>query len=172
MRQRNIGTAACSPALDTGSAARAEPGLVMLGAITCLSLEAALVHMWFIPEHFMEWWGYGMFFVGAAIGQAAYGPLLIWRRNSVALLHAGIWANTGVLALYVLTRVYGIPLGPHALVVESVGPLDLMSVVSELALVVLLVSLLPGRQRRLTGDVLMVVGLLLWALRLAVGTLI
>lgn len=158
------------PTHVTGPAARSEPGLVMLGAIACLSLEAALVHLWFVPEHFKEWWGYGIFFVGAAIGQAAYGPLLIWRRTSVALLHAGIWANTGIISLYVVTRVYGIPLGPHALVVESVGLLDLVSVASELALVVLLVSLLPARQRRITGNMLMVVGLLLWALRLAVGT--
>ena len=172
MLQRNVSTATRSPALETGLPARAQPGLAMLGAITCLSLVAALIHAWFIPEHYKEWWGYGLFFVGAAIGQAAYGPLLIWRRNSVALLHAGICANTAIVALYVVTRVYGIPLGPHASVVESVGLLDLTSVVSELALVVLLVSLLPARQRRWAGNVLMVVGLLLWALRLAVGTLI
>jgi hypothetical protein len=158
--------------LATGSPEGREPSLLMLGAITCLSLEAALIHLWFTTEHWMAWWGYGFFFVACAIGQAVYGPLLLWRRDSVALLHAGIWANTGVVALYVVTRIWGIPLGPHAQVVESVGLPDLTSVVSELLLVVLLVRLLPARHRRSTVNLLMIVGLLLWALRLGVGTVL
>jgi hypothetical protein len=158
--------------LATGSTEACGPNLLMLGAITCLSLEAALIHLWFTPEHLMEWWGYGVFFIGCAIGQALYGPLLLWRRDSVVLLHAGIWANTAVVALYVVTRIWGIPLGPHASMVESVGLLDLMSVISEVVLVVLLASLLPARQRRVTVNLLMIVGLLLWALRLAVGTVL
>jgi hypothetical protein len=156
----------------TGATGGREPSLVTLGAITCLSLEAALIHLSFMSEHFMEWWGYGLFFLGCAIGQAAYGPLLMWRRDSTALVQAGIWANTGVVALYVVTRIWGIPLGPHARMVESVGLLDLMSLVGELLLVVLLVRLLPTRQRRVTVNFLMVVGLLLWALRLGVGTVL
>ena len=31
-----------------------------LYAATALSLIAGLVHLWVTPEHFEEWWGYGV----------------------------------------------------------------------------------------------------------------
>lgn len=142
--------------------------LVRLGMITCLSLEAALIHLWYTTESFMEWWGYGAFFLGCAVGQVLYGPALLLRRAPL-LIQAGIWANAGVIALYVLTRVWGVPLGPHSGAVEPVGIFDLASVAAEVGLVVLLTTLLPQRPRRVTLDGLMALGALLWVLRFAVG---
>jgi hypothetical protein len=37
-----------------------------------LSLAAALIHLWAAPEHFREWWGYGVFFLSAASAQAIF----------------------------------------------------------------------------------------------------
>jgi hypothetical protein len=145
--------------------------LLILGLITCLSLEAALIHLWYIPESFMEWWGYGWFFLVCAVGQALYGPVLMLCRTQL-VIQAGIWANAGIVALYVVTRLWGVPLGPHAEAVEAVGLFDLMSVAAEIGLVILLTTLLQGRQRRITLNGLMALGVLLWLLRFAVGALL
>jgi hypothetical protein len=139
--------------------------------ITCLSLEAALIHVWYIPESFMEWWGYGFFFLACAVGQALYGPVLMLRPTQL-VIQVGIWANAGVIALYVLTRVWGVPLGPHAEAVEAVGIFDLMSVAAEVGVVILLTTRLQGRNRRITLNGLMTVGVLLWVLRFAVGAML
>lgn len=42
-----------------------------------LSLVAALAHLWVTPEHFEEWWGYGVFFLVAALVQGLYGAALL-----------------------------------------------------------------------------------------------
>ena len=41
----------------------------ILYAAAALSLLAALIHLWVMPEHFEEWWGYGAFFFVAAAVQ-------------------------------------------------------------------------------------------------------
>ncbi len=39
-------------------------------AAAALSLVAALEHLWVVPQHFEEWWGYGAFFLASAVAQA------------------------------------------------------------------------------------------------------
>jgi FtsP/CotA-like multicopper oxidase with cupredoxin domain len=110
-----------------------------------LSLIAALMHAWAMPEHFEEWWGYGAFFLIAAAAQACYGlALLRWPGRSLLLL--GVAGNLSVVSLWAVTRTVGIPFfGPHAGEVEGVGAVDLSATVAELALVtVLLAALLPS----------------------------
>lgn len=133
----------------------------------CLSFEAALIHAWYVPQSFMEWWGYGVFFAACAAGQAIYGPLLLRTRSRLVLL-GGIWSNAVVLALYVVTRWWGVPLGPHQRAVEQVGLFDLTATLSETLLVLVLVGRLEGRARRVTVDALMLLGVALWVLRLTI----
>jgi hypothetical protein len=89
--------------------------------IAALSLLAGLIHLWVVPEHFEEWWGYGTFFLVAAAAQMAYLPLLIrWPNRAVLVL--GIAGNSAIVLLYLLTRAVGIPFfGPQAGEVEEVG---------------------------------------------------
>jgi hypothetical protein len=35
----------------------------MFYAVATLSTFAALIHLWVMPEHFAEWWGYGVLFL-------------------------------------------------------------------------------------------------------------
>ena len=70
-----------------------------LCAAAALSLTAATIHLWVAPEHFMEWWGYGVFFLVAVAAQGLYGVTLLrwpWRP----LLFLGIAGNLGAVALY------------------------------------------------------------------------
>jgi hypothetical protein len=110
----------------------------VLPAVAALSLMAGLIHLWVTPEHFEEWWGYGAFFLVAAVAQVLYVPLLIrWPNRTVLLL--GIVGNSAIVLLYLLTRVVGIPLfGPEAGEIEGVGIIDVCATMSEAAIVVAL----------------------------------
>jgi hypothetical protein len=113
----------------------------LLGA-AALSLIAALIHAWMGPEHFAEWWGYGLFFLGTAIFQAGYAVDLI-REPRADRLWLGIVVNLGIIVLWAWTRTVGIPLvGPHAGDVEPVGLVDVVSKLSEAGVVVLLLVVL------------------------------
>ena len=107
-----------------------------------LSLLAALSHLWAMPEHMREWWGYGAFFLASAVAQGAYGTILTrWPRRSLFVV--GIGGNLSILALYLLTRTVGIPIfGPHAGEVEGLGLVDAWAAASELGIVFALGALL------------------------------
>jgi hypothetical protein len=111
-------------------------------------LIAGLIHLWVMPEHFQEWWGYGTFFLVAAGAQVAYVPLLLrWPSRSVLVL--GIVGNSAIVLLYLLTRGVGIPLfGPEAGEIEEVGIIDVCATSSEAAIVVALGALLLWRLAR------------------------
>lgn len=116
-----------------------------------LSLGAALIHSVLVEEHLAEWWGYGLFFLLAALAQGFYGVLLLaqpWQpsrygggaldagRLQRGILLAGILGNLSIVALYVVTRTVGIPFfGPEAGEVEPWTGLGLVSKAAELALV-------------------------------------
>jgi hypothetical protein len=114
----------------------------VLYPVAALSLIAGLIHLWVVPEHFEEWWGYGAFFVVVAVAQMAYVPLLLrWPTQTVLVL--GIVGNSAIMLLYLLTRVVGIPLfGPEAGEVESVGFVDVCATASEAAIVIAIGALL------------------------------
>jgi hypothetical protein len=97
-----------------------------------------LIHLWVMPEHFEEWWGYGAFFLVAAVAQLLYVPILLrWPGRTVLL--AGIAGNLAIMALYLLTRTVGIPLfGPGAGEVEGFGLVDVCASASEAGIAVAL----------------------------------
>ena len=106
-----------------------------------MTLGAALVHVWAMPGHFAEWWGYGVFFLLVAVAQGLYGLALLARPGR-ALFFLGIVGNLAVVSLYVVTRTVGVPFfGPHAGEVEAVGIADSVATGLEVALVVALGAL-------------------------------
>ena len=120
-----------------------------------LSVAASFIHGIVTPEHFEEWWGYGTFFILAALGQLFYGLLLVfqpWQPDPIRetkgfpasyLYWAGIIGNGFLIALYVVTRTIGIPFfGPEAGEVEQVTLLSLLSKVIEVILLIALYMLI------------------------------
>jgi peptidoglycan/LPS O-acetylase OafA/YrhL len=106
-----------------------------------LSAYAAFLHNWVLPEHYREWWGYGLYFLVATTAQAfCAGLLLFWPRRWI--FRIGILGNSAILVLYAVTRTLGIPFfGPAAGLLEPVGALDLVTAATELCLVLVLVQL-------------------------------
>jgi hypothetical protein len=143
---------------------RAPRLLVYLAAV--LSLLAGYVHFAFAESHFQEWWGYGAFFVAAGNLQALFAALLVWRPRAWQPL-VGIAGNLAIVVVYVLSRTSGIPLGPHARVVEVAGAIDWATTAAQVAIIGALIAMLDGRRRRWIVNGLMLLGALAWLLRLA-----
>jgi len=114
------------------------------------SVVAALIHLRVMPEHFRESWMYGTFFLGSALAQLGFTAWLL-LRPSRALLRLGIGGNTAIVALWLVTRTVGVPLGPGQGQTEAVGALDVFCSACEAVLVVAaLVALHP--HWRLRGE--------------------
>ena len=122
-----------------------------------LSIAAGVAHGLVAPEHFREWWGYGLFFGLAAIAQVFYGGLLLiapWRYDATGGLRpstartdrifyiAGALGMAALIAVYVISRSVGIPvLGPDAGRIEPITPAGLTTKVLEAAALATLVML-------------------------------
>ena len=119
------------------------------------SLGAGALHAIVAPAHLDEWWGYGLFFLGAAAAQILFGLALLTDAINTKdfgvgaalarrwLLVGGILGNVAILVLYIVTRTVGIPwFGPEAGEVESVGIIDVLAGILEIAVVALVVLVL------------------------------
>lgn len=104
-------------------------------AVAAASFGAALVHAWVMPSHFAESALYGAFFLVAALGQIGYGVVVLTRPLR-GVFAVGAVANSAVVALWLVTRLVAIPLGPAAGTRESFGALDVLASMFELAVVI------------------------------------
>ena len=92
---------------------------------------AGLVHFAVAPEHFAEWWGFGLFFVLCAEVQLGWA-LLLGRRHGSPMLATGAFGSLLLVGVWALSRTTGFPFGPEPGTAEAVGVPDLVSVVLEL----------------------------------------
>lgn len=134
-----------------------------------LSLLAAGVHLWAAPGHAVQWPGYGAFLFAVALLQGTLAALLL-RGPSPSVALAGVPVNLLAVGVYLVTRTYGLPFGPHAGRTEEAGALDLVAVAAELGVVAVLVASLGGRARRWAVNGLLALGVALWILRLTGAT--
>lgn len=101
---------------------RAEAGTdsrVAARAAAIASLGAAVIHTAVTPDHWRDWLPAGVFFASIAMFQLIWA-VLAWTRPPSAVLAAGIAANAGIAALWVLSRTAGQPFGPNAGQTEAV----------------------------------------------------
>lgn len=126
-----------------------------------LSFAAAAVHLMAGPGHVAEWWAYGLFFFGAAAVQAAYGLLLAtrgiegwggWLAVRRRVYCTGIVLTVAVVAVWIVSRTVGVPVGPAAFEPEPLGFLDVTSKVMEVSLLAVLGRLLAVTPRRSPTD--------------------
>ena len=144
-----------------------------------MAAAAGVAHLISTPAHWRWWQASGVFFAIITACQLGLAAVLFLRRTGLPVLLFGIWSNVFVALVYVASRVTALPGQPattahHAPKApgraflparpEGIGPFDMFSLIVELALVMLLVSLLPEKWRRHTTTVLMVCGLAMWGL--------
>ena len=97
-------------------------GLVTF-TIGLLSAGAAAIHYAVIRDHFDEYWGYGLFFIGMGLFQLFWATAVVVRPARL-LLVLGLFANLAIVASWIVTRTVGLLIGPSADEVESVGLAD------------------------------------------------
>jgi hypothetical protein len=150
-----------------------------MDAAIALAALAAIAHLVETPSHF-EWWpASGVTFVVIALLQTAFALALLRSGPSTRLIQIGLWGTVAVVLLYLVSRTIGIPFSPGVPVhgakllpgmpllpdgEKQVGPVDMLTLVAEVSLIVVLLGLLPRRERRLTANGLMWCGLSIWAL--------
>jgi hypothetical protein len=164
------------------------PSVIPAGRLAAITLAsvAAGTHLVLIAQQAQVWWGYGALMAAIAVAQLGIAIALVARPTEGTILTA-IAVTVASTILYVISRTSGLPFGPGpaqaarfsdpfhaghpdyagALLgrAEPVGALDLGCLVAEVALVVLLVSLLPQDRRRPVTNALCVIGAGLWVLR-------
>ncbi len=92
---------------------------------------SALIHFAVAPEHFEEWWGFGLFFV--VCGQVQMGwALALGRAHSGWMLAIGIVGSLILVLVWGLSRTAGLPFGPEPGTPEPVSIPDVVSAFLEL----------------------------------------
>lgn len=125
----------------------------LLLAVAALSLIAGLLHLWEMPDHFEEWWGYGGFFLLAATAQMFYAPFLLrWPSRTVMLL--GIAGNSAIVLLYLFAWTVNASLpGPEAGEREHAGLINACATSSAAIVVALAALVVLGSARERTTPI-------------------
>jgi hypothetical protein len=104
-----------------------------------LSLGAAAIHFAVIGEHFEEFWAFGLFFAGTGWFQAWWAVEYSLRSRTRLLWALGVLVNAGIVAIWIVSRVFGLPFGPHPGEPEPIGLPDVTATVLEGILVILMI---------------------------------
>ena len=116
-----------------------------------LSVGAGGIHFAVIQEHLSEDFAAAIFFLALAWFQVIWAMAYLVRPND-ALRVSAIVVNVATLAVWVVSRTTGLPIGAEPWTPEAVGLADLLSSSFEIVLVVLLTaSLLPRLAAHFSG---------------------
>jgi Na+-transporting methylmalonyl-CoA/oxaloacetate decarboxylase gamma subunit len=124
--------------------ARDDRLLVLCG----LSWAAGLIHVAAAVTHLDEYALYAIFFEALAVVQFGWGVAL-YRSPSRRLLVFGAVLSVLVVALWVVSRTAGLPIGPEPWRPEAVGALDALASADEALLAALTAARLRGSGRPL-----------------------
>ena len=100
-------------------------GRYLRWVLAALSLGAGVIHFAVSGDHYNLSLLHGTFFAVTAWLQLSYAVAVIIRPNKL-LLQAGVLLNAGIVGVWVLSRVWGVPIGPEAWTPEAVGLADLL----------------------------------------------
>lgn len=116
-----------------------------------LSIAAGVIHAFAMIDHFSHYWLYGVFFLVLTYGQVLWGLALLRRPVSDRGLAAGALANLAIVAVWVISRTIGVPLGPDDGRPEAVGSMDVAATLDQLALAAYVAAVLRPRLRGVRG---------------------
>ena len=145
-------------------AARSGTSLAAISA-ALFSAGAAGIHFAVIADHLEEWWAFGLFFAASGVAQLLWAALVVASPSRLAI-GLGVFGNAGVVALWIVTRTAGSPIGPDAGMPESVGVADAAATAFELGVIIAGLRLAGGvgSNRGTSRRVVWTLGGLVWAL--------
>jgi hypothetical protein len=103
-------------------------------SVASAAAGAAAIHYAVVAEHFEEWWGFALFFVGSAVAQLAWAVAIVASRSRL-LIWAGVVGNAAIVVLWIVTRTVGTLVGPEPMP-EPIGLADSVATAFEVAIVV------------------------------------
>src|SRR5215469_5850451 len=106
----------------------------LFGGLASLSFGAAAIHFAVVFEHFNAYVLYGVFFLIVAWAQMIWAAVVLWRPSRT-WLSLGIAGNAIILAVYLASRMTGLPFGPDKGHTEAFGGLDVVCGILEFALI-------------------------------------
>jgi hypothetical protein len=109
--------------------------------LAALSLGAGVIHFAVSGEHYDVSWAHGTFFAVIAWLQLSWATAVVLRPTR-RILTAGVILSAGILGVWAVSRVWGVPIGPDAWTPESVGWSDGLSSACELGIVALVLAVL------------------------------
>jgi hypothetical protein len=117
--------------------------------LASFSIGAGVVHFAVSSEHYDLSWLHGSFFAAVAWLQLAWAVGVVLRPTR-RLLVAGVVLNAGVIGVWAMSRIWGVPVEPEAWTPEAIGLADALSTVLEAGIVVFALAVLtqPAWARR------------------------
>jgi hypothetical protein len=109
--------------------------------LAALSLGAGVIHFAVSGEHYDLSWTHGAFFAVVAWLQLSFAIAVVLRPTR-RLLTAGVLLNTGILGVWVMSRVWGAPFGSNPWTPEDIGWSDALSSGFELGIVLMALAVL------------------------------
>jgi hypothetical protein len=103
--------------------------------LAALTLGAGVIHFAVSSEHYDLSWVHGAFFAVVAWLQLSFAIAVVLRPTK-RLLTAGVLLNTGILGVWVMSRVWGAPFGSNPWTPEGIGWPDALASGFELGIVV------------------------------------
>ena len=126
---------------------RAVPDHAAGVALTGLAATAGLIHLVAAAEHVGVDWSLGVFFVLVGAGQLLAARLVHRDPRDARLLTLVAAASVAIALLWIFSRTTGVPFGPDAGEVESVGVADTIATLLELGFAALAAAVLWGGGR-------------------------
>lgn len=126
------------------------PRIAAIGPLAVLSLGAAAIHFAVMPEHFAEWWAFGLFFATIGWFEALWAVGYAARPTSRAAV-LGLVVNAGTVLLWAASRTTGLPIGPEPWIAEAIGVPDVVATSLEVLLVLGLAAALAAPRARHTN---------------------
>jgi hypothetical protein len=118
--------------------------------LAALSIVAGTIHAVAAPSHFTEAWPHGAFFAALAAFQLGWG-VRVYTRPSARGFRAGVAVSVAVIAVWVVSRTVGVPVGPGAWHPEQIGAPDVAATATE-AMIALMGSALLASGGRAPTD--------------------
>src|SRR5215211_8014996 len=109
--------------------------------LAALSVGAGFIHFAVSGGHYDLSWMHGTFFAVVAWLQIAFAVGVVLRPTR-RLLTAGVVLNAGIIGVWAMSRIWGVPVGPDAWTPESVSLADALSSGFEAGIVVLSLAVL------------------------------
>jgi hypothetical protein len=116
-------------------------GRYLRWVLAALSLGAGVIHFAVSGEHYNLSVLHGTFFAVTAWLQLAWAVGII-LRPSRRLLTAGVVLNAGIIGVWAVSRVWGVPIGPDAWTPEAIGLSDALSTGFEAGIVAVSLAVL------------------------------